>query len=127
MSRIKHIVFVSRSRLAHNLLGLFTQTSPKQIQCTCFVDFSSLAESNISHTVHLMIVDHAVFLEGKTEHEISQILQGRFFKQAKKILLHGRHDQFDETHLRENGFCHFLAKPFLPEEMIGLIQRCLKG
>lgn len=127
MIRVKHVVFLSRSHLAHNVMELLIASVNKRVSLSCYTDFTVLRETPIAHTISLMIVDHNVFLLGGSEHQLLQDLNRRFFKSARKILLHGREADFDAAHMRDAGFSHFLRKPFLPEELLQIMQASLKG
>ncbi len=127
MPRIKHVIFVSQSHLAHNVIEILSKTLTKRVDLTCFTTLNDLAESAALHPVNLVILDHNTFAAAGSEHTISLLLGTRSLKHTYKILLHKRDDVFDSQLLQSLGFVSFLTKPFLPEELTELMQKCLKG
>lgn len=119
---MKRVVFVSRSKLSQNLLGLIMQSLPKKIEYTPLNTLEELEEALFSKAIHLILIDH------NTIHPESSWagLETKPLKTARKVFIHTRKTKLPHD-LEEVGFHQAVTKPFLTEELVELIENHLGG
>ena len=120
---MKRVLFISKSRLCHNLLQAVVTLVPKKAELTCA---ETIAEALLlprrGAPVRLILVDWNALMEEKNGvKEAVKLGEHRLLASAVRILLHNRGAPFPEEALREQHFAGFHAKPFLPEELAGII------
>lgn len=116
---MKQIVFISKSRLSQNLLGLLIPLIPTK---TALKSYDSLASAAAqSKAVNLLIIDANVLPTTGATNSLD-FLQKPAWKKAAPVLIHSRHQQLDQAALKAAGISNFYVKPFLSEELVTLIK-----
>ncbi len=125
MMSIKHVVFISKSKLSQNLIELIVKTIPRKIDFTTFDDLHEVALAFFPKNIQLVILDHNSIPKENSDLVFQQAFGKRQLKQAKKILMFSRDVDLDHEYLKAQGFQHSYAKPFLPDELIDMVSQNL--
>jgi DNA-binding NtrC family response regulator len=116
---MKQIVFISKSRLSQNLLGLLIPLIPTRTALKSYDSLAAAAAQN--KAVNLLVIDANV-LPVTTSPQTFDFLQKPVWKKTSPVLIHSRHQQVDQAALKAAGITHFYVKPFLSEELVTLIK-----
>lgn len=115
------ILFLSKSRLSHNLLRAVLPLVPKEIQLECLQSLRDLESFKMRGAFHILLADLNVFEKKDSLHA----LRHTALKGAKKILIHTHNAEFDRLAYEEEGFKQFHAKPFLTNTLAEVICHAL--
>lgn len=121
---MKRIYFVTKSKLAQNLMDIIIKSINKKIDYKTLNFLSDLKSTPAAKPVQLLIVDHNAV---ENHPETLDLIDSKQFSKSKKIFVHSRSVKINRDRLEQLGFTHFLTKPFLPEEFIELIHSSLGG
>lgn len=124
---MKRVVFLSRSKLALNLMELVMPSVPKKIQFRGFGNLEEIKKTYFPKPIQLVIVDDNI-LDGAAGTELHDILSNSLaLKGARKIAVTSKSPRVDKAALAALGLTHSYIKPFLPEELAGIIDKNLGG
>jgi hypothetical protein len=121
---MKRIVFLSKSRLARNLLELIVPAIPKKVHYTGCPDLTVLAKTNFAKPVQLVLIDENFCSDSELD-VLTKTLQTSAFQSAKRLAFANKssarnRDQWDKLRVS-----HVHIKPFLAEELANLIEKNL--
>ncbi len=119
---MKQIVFISKSRLSQNLLGLLIPLIPTKTTLKSYDSLAAAATQN--KAVNLLVIDANVLPVTEITKALD-FLQKPVWKKSKAVLIHSRHQQMDQAALKSAGLTNFYVKPFLSEELVNLIKENL--
>lgn len=124
---MKHILFISKSQLAQNLMELIVKTIPKKVDFRVANSLDELENHTWRKPLQLLIFDANVMTE--SGELLTRMLTQKAFKGARRILIHAHQSQtvLPAHEMRALGMHQLLAKPFLPEELIELIEKNTGG
>jgi len=111
---VKRVLFVTKSKLAQNLLGIIIQSIPKKIELVTLDDLKTVGDSYFAKPINLILLDESVIVNT----EEFKNLDKTKLKNAKRILIHKRNSKVDKSNLGNLGIKQFHAKPFLTEEIL---------
>jgi hypothetical protein len=118
---MKTLVFISKSRLSQNLLGLLVPLVPTKLSYITFDSLADAAKANFVKPAHLIIFDRNVLPETLSTNDFV-FADKPNLKKATRILIHSRHADTDDTDLTPGDFAHCYVKPFLAEELVGIMK-----
>ncbi|MBI2340254.1 MAG: hypothetical protein HYU99_07820 [Deltaproteobacteria bacterium] len=120
---MKKILFISKSRLCHNLLQAVAALVPKKVEAVCVESVAeALSLPRRGSAMDLVLVDWNALEEAKSGiREIGQFHDHRRLEGAARVLIHARGASLWENELKEQNFSGFYAKPFLAEELAKII------
>lgn len=117
---MKRIVFLSRSKLALNLMELLVPFVPKKAQVSGFSSLEQFEKTYFAKPVQLIIVDEN-FLGENGAASVAQAFKRSNLKGAGKIVLVGKNTAAAKEKFSSLEPAHFHTKPFLPEELAAII------
>lgn len=117
---MKHVIFVSKSKLSQNLMTLIVRSMPRKLHFTCFDSVAAAEHQYFTKPIQLVIVDKNA-LQNTTQKPFSQ----KALKNAKTVLIHTREAHINREQLKEAGISDLLTKPFLAEELVEMIDNKL--
>jgi DNA-binding response OmpR family regulator len=121
---MKRIVFLSRSKLALNLMELIIPFVPKKAQVSGFSNVGEFEKAYFVKPVQLLVIDEN-FCDKNDVATLAKTIKKTTFKTARKIILIGKNSNSDRQRFLELDANHFHTKPFLPEELAEIIDRNL--
>lgn len=125
---MKRILFLSKSRLSHNLIRAVLPLISGKTELVCVdspEEFATLPKRGKAFS--LVAADWNIFADPKES--------GPFFEAVKAhplvqktgfILFHAPEADFDRGEFSKKGFKSFHQKPFLPEELCEILSRAMK-
>lgn len=124
---MKRVLFISKSRLCHNLLKAVVTLVSKKTEPVCVESIDeALSLPRRGAPFRLILVDWNAIAEEKNGVEETAKLNGhRLLADAARVLLHSHGADLPEGALKGQNFSAFHAKPFLAEELAGIIERHL--
>lgn len=117
---MKHVIFVSKSKLSQNLMTLIVRSMPRKISFHCFDSVDAAEHQYFAKPIHLVIVDKNTLLD-TTQKPFTQ----KSLKNAKTLLIHTRDAPVNREQLKNTGISDLLTKPFLAEELVEMIDNKL--
>ena len=121
---MKRILFLSKSRLSHNLMDLITPCIPKRIVLTGLTDSGALTTTYFPKPIQLVMIDEN-FLDETFENTLTELFATFAFRHAKKVLICHKNSKTDRERLTALGINYFHTKPFLAEELAAIIEKYL--
>ena len=119
---MKKILFISRSKLSHNLFRAVLPLVPVKLEAVCVEMLEEAGKiSKRGRAYALILADGNAFTETQVPAAMATIDKHPLLKGARRVLINSK-DGFNPRVLKEVGFI-FYTKPFLPEELAGLIEK----
>lgn len=122
---MKRVLFVTKSKLSQNLLEIIIKSIPKKLEYHVVSNLDDLQIAFFPKPIQLVIIDSNVLSENGFQEAEWDLFKTSKLKASKKILIHARDTKFDLDKLKSVGVLQSLSKPFLPEELVEIINKQL--
>lgn len=117
---MKHVIFVSQSKLSQNLMTLIVKSIPRKMNFHCFDRIEDVNKNYFPKSVQLAIVDKNTLSDAS-----QKTFTPKAFRNAKIVLIHTRDFHPNREQLKTASISDFLTKPFLSEELVEMIENKL--
>lgn len=117
---MKHVIFVSKSKLSQNLMTLIVRSMPRKINFNCFDSIDAAEHQYFAKPIHLAILDKNTLPD-----TAQKLFTQKALKNAKTVLIHTRDEHINREQLKNAGIHDSLTKPFLAEELVEVIDNKL--
>lgn len=121
---MKRILFLSKSRLSQNLMELVIPSIPKKVVLTGSIDLNSLAGAYLPKPFNLVMIDENILENGGID-TLSTLFEASAFRHAKRVAICHKNSRLNREAAAAVGIAYFHTKPFLAEELAGIIERYL--
>ncbi|HBF13114.1 MAG TPA: hypothetical protein DDW49_06980 [Deltaproteobacteria bacterium] len=125
---MKNILYISQSRLSHNLLRALLPYLPEMVQLTCVDRLNeALLLPKMGKPYQLVIIDwNTLAGHNPLEPHINDLNRHPLITKAPKILIHSYNQEIPKEILTTKGFVAFYTKPFLTDELINIMVKWTK-
>lgn len=126
---MKHLLFISQSRLSHNLLRTILPLVPVRVDLTCLENIDEInTMPRRGKPYSLILFDWNALSELKdVGGKLDELNSHPLLKRGESILIHTHGVDYKDPLLSKKGFKGFYAKPFLAEELASIIEKHMKG
>lgn len=122
---MKRVLFISRSKLSHNLLRAVLPLTAEKTDLVCLDSADEIPKvPKRGKPFRLVVVDSNCFGKDENPKEFTDRLNEHpLAKKAGRVLIYSHLTDVKKDLLRKKGFGSFHAKPFSAEELANIVCR----
>lgn len=125
---MKHLLFISQSKLSQNLLRPVLVLTSKKMALRCCESVETIPWPKKGRSdFQLILIDwNAINEEKKLEDSLASLDQNRALSGAVRVLIHPLHAVIEKELFNKYGFTGYYIKPFLAKDLADIISNAMK-